>query len=547
MARMQETLKIGGLVIPPDERTPLIDQLLHMVQDLQKENEKLRAEIDRLKGLPETPKRPPQPSTLNDPQGKPSEVRGKKKKNRRGKRPGSSKRAKTGTLEIHETIPLRLEGLPDGTKPLGFTDFYVQDLKIEPRNVRYRRARYQLPDGSFLTAPLPAHVTSHFGPTLHSYVLYQHYQNHVTEPLLLEELREMGVDISAGQISRLLTEGHDDFHLEKDDLLPAAREVSAYFHTDDTSARHQGRSGHTLHIGNELFASFFTTDSKSRLNFLSILRQPFEDYVLSGDALFYLEYYDATQKLQRQLGRAVEAADDGCLVIEGRAAWERQLDRWRIKSPNARRLVSEAALFGSLMVHDLYVDQPLISDDAAQFKVLGLMIGLCWLHAERHVARLIPFNAREQRAYDRTRDAIWNYYQRLKAYRQAPTPQKKARLERDFDRLFLQRSGYADLNEALRKIHAKKENLLLVLERPEIPLHNNPSENDIRQYVKKRKISAGTRSDLGRRCRDTFLSLKTTCRKLGVTFWRYLQDRIQGLNSIPSLGDLIREKATAHT
>ena len=186
----------------------------------------------------------------------------------------------------------------------------------------------------------------------------------------------------------------------------------------------------------------------------------------------------------------------------------------------------------------------LISDDAAQFKVLGLMIGLCWLHAERHVARLIPLNRQEQRAYDRTRDAIWNYYQRLKAYRQAPTPQKKARLERDFDLLFLQRTGYADLNEALRKIQAKKENLLLVLERPEIPLHNNLSENDIRQYVKKRKISAGTRSDVGRRCRDTFLSLKTTCRKLGVTFWRYLQDRIHGMNRVPSLGQLIRERAT---
>ena len=89
------------------------------------------------------------------------------------------------------------------------------------------------------------------------------------------------------------------------------------------------------------------------------------------------------------------------------------------------------------------------------------------------------------------------------------------------------------------------EAALLVLERPEIPLHNNLSENDIRQYVKKRKISAGTRSDVGRRCRDTFLSLKTTCRKLGVTFWRYLQDRIHGRNTIPSLGDLIREKATA--
>jgi hypothetical protein len=404
MAGKQELLKIGGVVVTPEERTPLVDRLLHMVLDVQKENEKLRAEIDRLKGLPETPKRPPQPSTLNDPQGKPSRL-GKKKRKRRGKRPGSSKRAKTKSLEIHETIPLRLEGLPEGTRPLGFTDFFVQDLKFEPHNIRYRRGRYQLPDGSFLTAPLPEHVASHFGPTLRSYVLYQNYQNQVTEPLLLEELREVGVDISAGQISRLLSEDHDAFHREKDSLLPAAREVSRYFHTDDTSARHRGQSGHTLHIGNELFASFFTTDSKSRLNFIEILRQPFDDYVLSGDALFYLEYYGATQKLQRQLAGVVDAAE-GWLVLEGRTAWEKQLKRWRIQSPKTRRLVTEAALFGSLMAHDLYVDQPLISDDAAQFKVLGLMVGLCWLHAERHVARLIPLCAREQKAYDRTRDAI---------------------------------------------------------------------------------------------------------------------------------------------
>jgi hypothetical protein len=545
MARTQEAQTVCGVEVSPDQLTPLVDQLLHALQDLQQENEKLRAEIDRLKGLPETPKRTPQPSTLNDPQGKPSRVGKKKRKKRRGKRPGSAKRAKTQRLEVHETIPLLLDSLPEGSRPLGFTDFYVQDLKFEAHNIRYRRARYQLPDGSFLTAPLPAHVTGHFGPTLHSYVLYQHYQNHVTAPLLLEELREVGVDISAGQISRLLTEGHDGFHQEKDGLLPAAREVSQYFHTDDTSARHRGQNGHTLHIGNELFASFFTTESKSRLNFLHILRQPFDDYVLSGDALFYLEYYAASQKLQTQLGRAVEATCDGFLVVESEAAWEKQLRRWRIQSPEARRLATEAALFGSLMVHDLYMDQPLVSDDAAQFKVLGLMVGLCWLHAERHVARLIPLNRREQKAYERTRDAIWKYYQRLKAYRESPTAAKKARLERDFDRLFLARTGYSDLNEALEKIHAKKENLLLVLERPEVPLHNNLSENDIRQYVKKRKISAGTRSDLGRRCRDTFLSLKTTCRKLGVTFWRYLQDRIHGLNMIPQLGDLIQEKATA--
>ena len=121
--------------------------------------------------------------------------------------------------------------------------------------------------------------------------------------------------------------------------------------------------------------------------------------------------------------------------------------------------------------------------------------------------------------------------------------QERARLETDFDRLFLKETGWPELNEVLRKIHGKKSELLLVLDHPEIPLHNNLSENDIRQYVKKRKISAGTRSDAGRRCRDTFLSLKTTCRKLGITFWRYLQDRIHGLHDIPPLADLIRRKA----
>ena len=114
---------------------------------------------------------------------------------------------------------LRLDGLPEGTRPLGFVDYYVQDLLFQPHNTRYRRARYQLPDGGLLTAPLPDHVNGHFGPTLRSYVIYQHHQNMVTQPLLLEELCEVGVQISAGTINRLLTENHDAFHQEKDSLL----------------------------------------------------------------------------------------------------------------------------------------------------------------------------------------------------------------------------------------------------------------------------------------------------------------------------------------
>jgi len=133
------------------------------------------------------------------------------------------------------------------------------------------------------------------------------------------------------------------------------------------------------------------------------------------------------------------------------------------------------------MHYEMYVGQPLVSDDAGQFKISGLLHALCWLHAERSIRKLVPLSPREQEAIDGVRDAVWKYYQRLRTYRQSPTPQRQAALERDFDRLFRRRTGFADLNEALRRIHEKRDDLLLVLERPEIPLHNNLSESDIRE------------------------------------------------------------------
>jgi hypothetical protein len=560
MAGKPEPDTVCGIAIPVEQRTPLVEALLHIVEQLQATNqrlettnqqlqatvqrqqlriEQLEEEIRRLKGLPEAPKRPPQPSPLNDPSGPPSATGKKKPARPRGKRPGSAKRSKTRDLVVHNEVPLRLDGLPDGTKFLGYHDFTVQDLKVESHNTRYRRGRYQLPDGTIVTAPLPKEVTSHFGPALQQYVLYQHFHNHVTQPLLHEELLELGVDISTGQINRLLTEGHDAFHGEKDGLLPAARAVSTYLQTDDTSARHRGKGGHTLHIGNDLFASFFTTDTKSRVNFLKILLSPHRGYRFNGDALFYLECFEVPQNLLTQL----QADADTGRSFEDDESWEAQLGAWKIASAEQRRLLTEAALWANLLAHDLYSDLVLLSDDAGQFKLVAFLHALCWVHMERHVARLIPLTDAQRAAHEEARDAIWSYYQRLKAYRETPTPQRRGRLENDFERLFLKETGWPELDEVLRKIHGKKSELLLVLEHPEIPLHNNLSENDIRQYVKKRKISAGTRSDEGRRCRDTFLSLKTTCRKLGVAFWRYLRDRIRRLNEIPPLADLIRRKA----
>jgi len=139
---------------------------------------------------------------------------------------------------------------------------------------------------------------------------------------------------------------------------------------------------------------------------------------------------------------------------------------------------------------------------------------------------------------------IW-FYADLKAYRRDPTAARKAALRARFDRIFTRRTGFATLDRLLARLHANKAELLMVLDRPEIPLHTNGSENDIRCQVTKRKISGGTRSDAGRDCRDAFLGLAKTCAKLGISFWDYLGARlaVAGSVPIPHLPELVSNQA----
>lgn len=524
--------------LSPDAMTSNEEHLLGVIAKLAERIEQLEEQQRQAKG--ETTRPDVKPSRLNQPDSGTRQNGGKgkgrsKKKSR--KRPGSAKRSKTPHLEIHETVPLRPESLPEDAVLIDYQDFVVQDVIFRSHNVKYRRARYQLPDGSFLTAPLPAHVRGHFGTDLLAYVLYQHHHNGVTQPLIREELLERGVDISTGQIDRLLNEGHQAFHQEKDELLPAGLAVSRHIHTDDTSARHAGKNGYANHVGNELFATFTSTDSKSRVNFLRVLLGPQRYYLLNLDALYYLEAHGVKAEVRQRFQTAAKA----WTVLASDDAWQEWLAGQSLSAEHGR-LFTEATLWAALLQQDV-VTEVIVSDDAPQFKIFGFWNDLCWVHAERGVNRLVPVHERQRQAQEKVQDQIWAFYQRLKSYREKPRKRSKARLENEFDRIFTQSTCWPELNQALRTIHAKKERLLLVLERPDVPLHNNLSENDIRDYVKKKKISAGTRSDLGRRCRDTFLSLKKTCRKLGVSFWEYLQDRLRQSHAIPPLPDLIRKAA----
>ena len=522
--------------IPPDERTPLVESLLAIIYHLQDRVgqlegtvQELRDEIAVLKG--QKPRPQIAPSCLESPAPQP--------RAEGGRRPGSAKRPKNAQLIITEEIRLSVVNAPAGSVSKGFEEYLVQELVVEAKATRYLRERVLTPEGHSVLAPLPAEVVpgSHFGPKLIAYILHQYHHNHVTQPLLLEELREFGIDISTGQLNRILVEDKECFHQEKVELLPAGLAVSSYVGVDDTGARHQGRNGYATVIGNDAFAYFASTDSKSRVNFLQVLQGANRSYVINAATLAYWDRQELCADWAEKLSHGPRKfADD--------AAWQARLTELAITGKQPIRTATEGALLGGLVDRGVSPSLITLSDGAQQFYVFTH--AACWVHAERPLIRMVPYNDQHREVIAKVRTQIWELYQDLKAYRQAPGPSQKALLETRFDALCDQRVGYANIQGVLQDMREHKAYLLRVLERPEVPLHNNGTESDIRDYVKKRKISGSTRSDDGRRCRDTFASLKKTCRKLGVRFWDYLLDRVRGLGKIPRLADLIRQHATEH-
>jgi len=493
--------------------------------------QRLCGEIAMLKG--QKPRPQIAPSRLEQPPPRPPLAEGQK-------RPGSQKRPKNAQLTITQEIRIPFPDPPAGSVSKGYEEYFVQELVMRAETTRYLRERIVTADGQSLLAPLPADVLpgQHFGPSLISHILHQYHNNHVTQPLLQDELAQHGITISAGQINHLLTEDKEIFHEEKAELLPAGLASARYIQVDDTGARHQGKNGYCTQVGNEWFAYFASADSKSRLNFLEVLRGEHRDYVINEVAVAYWQKYALSKAL-------IASLSEGPTHFVDAAAWNARLQTLGISGSRLVRITTEGALLGSLIAQGVSPDLVVLSDGAGQFTIL--VHAACWVHAERPLARMIPHNEEHRLAIERVRQQIGELYQDLKRYRQQPQPAQVPVLTARFEALCAQRTVYPSINNVLHEMHEHQADLLRVLSRPEVPLHNNASESDIRDYVKKRKISGSTRSDDGRRCRDTFASLKKTCRKLGIRFWDYLQDRVRGLGQVPRLAEVIRQRAAEST
>jgi len=524
---------------PPDDldrlshaelKSLVVKQWEQMVE-LQRMVAALRDEIARLKGGPGRPNiKPSGMERATEPKSPGSS--GDRK------RPRGSSRSK---LSIDEERTVKVAAPPRGSRFKGYTSFVVQDLVIRPHVVNFRCERWQAADGNMVTAPLPAGIHGHFGPELRRFVLAQYHQGQMTVPRLVTLLRSLGIFISKRQVVRLLIEDQDGFLTEARDVLRAGLSSAAWITVDDTGARHKATNGFCTQIGNAHFTWFGTTACKSRLNFLALLRAGHDDYVINAEALAYMRERALAAHV---IAHLLEHPDRS---FADQKAWNAHLEKLGISAlkvnPDPVLIATEGALWGSVKAHGFLPSTVIVSDDAGQFNV-G-QHGLCWVHCERLVHKLDTFTNENRAAQASVRDLIWRFYRDLKAYRCAPTKQRKSALRARFDRIFKRKTGFVTLDRLLARLHANKPELLMVLDRPEIPLHTNGSENDVRCHVTRRKVSGGTRSDVGRDCRDAFLALAKTTAKLGINLWDYLGSRlaVPGSPLIPYLPELVTARA----
>ena len=459
-----------------------IEVLEGEVVALRAENQALREENARLKGQKGRPNfkanQPPRPS--DDPVKRPKASGSKE-----------SKKPRAARIEVDRTEAVGLDRtqLPSDFQSRGYREVMVQNLRLVRDNVCYRLERgTSAQTGQFYEAQLPPHLAGDgYGAELHAFVLMCYFELRVPEEKLVQLLNDHGVVISAGTLSNILTRKHlADFAQERAAVLKAGLQSSDYQQLDDTGLRVAGVNHH-----------------------LSVLTNPFF-------ACFFIHRYKNAQAVATLLDL-------------------KRLDQAAAAEPLAPDAVSARFEHGTL--RDAVTI--LLTDGATQFRHQTLAHALCWIHEERHYAKLWLAYPRHRQRLELTRNAIWRYYERLKAYAADPTPAERDALWRDFDTLFDPSTGSVLLDERLRLTRAKKEQLLLVLDHPHLPLENNRAERDLREAVIKRKISTGPRTADGAQSWEVFLTLLATCRKQGVNFFAYLRDRISGANALPSLAELV--------
>jgi hypothetical protein len=525
-----------------EDARKVIVLLLNLVEEVKQENDQLRETIQQLRD---------EINRLKGEQGKP-DIKPDKKKEEQNDHSSEKERrqpkkwqkgSKLDKVKVDRTEVLRVDKseLPTDAEFKGYESVIIQDLKIETDNICFLKEKYYSPSAKETwIAPMPAGYEGEFGPHVRSLVITLYYAANMSEPKVIEFLSHMGIFISDGQVSNILTKKNEQWHVEKDEIYRAGLNSSSWQHIDDTGTRVDGENQYCHIMSNPLYTAYFTRPRKDRLTVIEVLQNlPQAQFLFNSQTKQWLKDFKVSKWACHLIEKWPQNEWLTYKQVEDRIA----SDLSRLGKQKKARVLEAAALTAYHAQTTMPLLEVLMSDDAPQFKWLAEEQALCWIHDGRHYKKLTPHVAYHQQLLADFRDKYWDYYAKLEQYRADPNETDAVQLRQKFDTLFSTVTGYNDLDERIAKTKAKQKQLLLALKYPEMPLHNNPAELGARQRVRKRDVSFGPRTEDGVQAWDTFMTLAETSKKLGISFYAYIHDRISESYKIPNLAEMIRQHA----
>lgn len=514
----------------------LVEQLQAETRELRSENQRLKSENNRLKGEQGKPE-----VKANRPKKSKENYSSEKERKTPKKHIKSSKNALV-KVDREQILEYPEAELPFDSEFKGYEFVIVQDILLKTDNVLFRKEKYYSPsEKKTYLASLPSGYDGEFGPGVKALVMSLYYGGNMTQRKLLDFLSNIGISMSAGYLSNLLVKNSSKFESEFNEVYVSGLASSPWQHLDQTSARVKGVNHTTNIICNPLYTVYSTTLRKDRLSVLGVLQNnPELEFILSPLTYKLLDKFNVPARWSHQIkGLPQEIPLKG---DEFNSLLNQNLGQ--VGSQHRTRIFEAAAIAFYHQQSQIPIIKTLVTDDAPQFKLLTDDLSLCWVHEARHYKKLSPFVTCHQKSLDKFLDDFWDYYRELLAYKNSPSGLEKLRLKSQFLEIFGSFSGYEQLDERKKLTLSKISELLLVLEHPELPLHNNPAELAARTIVQRRNISYATQTCEGTKAMDIFMSLVATTRKLGISFFEYMHERISHLGNIPSLGTIIREQSS---
>ena len=515
-----------------------ISKLLNVIEDqakvikaLREENQKLRDENNNLKGEQGKPDIRPQTKPRKDVSSEKERKRKNKKKNGKGK--------KKNKIKINRVKYCRIDKnqLPLDAKFKGYYPVLVQDIKIITDNTRFLKEIYYSKSlNKTFVASLPKGYKGEFGPNIKSVIISLYNDSKMTELAITDFVKTHGIMIAPSTVSRILTDDHEGFHQEKKDIINAGLLSTVHQQMDDTGARVNGKNNYTHILCNEFYTAYFTRPHKDRLTILEILTQ--------GELMF--QFNKASFSLMEQLNLSNKSLTKLININPEKLMNRAKVDALLIelfpdpkKHKTNRRIILEASAITAYqqLPHAISL---LLVDDAPQFKQITSLLALCWIHDGRHYKKLSPVINLHQKKAEGFLERYWDYYHKLLDYKETFNANFARKLSDEFDELFSTKTGYDQLDERIKKSKMKKASLLLVLEYPDLPLHNNASELGARAQARRRDINLQTKNEKGTEAKDTFMTIVETSKKLGVNVFQYILDRVSKKFEMPSLSSMIK-------